>query len=94
MSNFERALQPQEIAQIRDEDLDFSEIPELDEAFWKEAELVEPDRTEQISLRVKLSVLKWFRSSGKGYQTRMNRVLETYVRAQQRGHRRKNRITP
>ena len=87
MSTFERALQPEEIAQIRDEDLDFSEIPELDEAFWKEAELVEPDRTEQISLRVKQSVLQWFRSSGKGYQTRMNRVLETYVAAKRETER-------
>ena len=58
------------------------QIPELDESFWREAKLVEPDRTEQISLRVKRSVLDHFRAPGKGYQTRINRVLESYVRAQ------------
>ena len=59
----------------------FSDIPELDEDFWKRAELAEPDRTEQITLRVKRSVLAYFRASGKGYQTRINQVLESYVRA-------------
>ncbi len=92
MSTFERALEPEEIAQIRDKDLDFSDIPELDETFWSEAKLVEPDRTEQISLRVKQSVLQWFRSSGKGYQTRMNRVLETYVRAQRQARSGQQRV--
>ena len=44
--------------------------------------LVEPDRTEQVTLGVKRSVLAYFRAPGKGYQSRMNRVVESYVRAQ------------
>ena len=82
MSTRKRALDPSKIAAIEDAAIDFADIPELDEAFWREARLVEPDRTEQITLRVKRSVLEHFRSSGKGYQTRINRVLESYVRAQ------------
>jgi len=66
---------------MKDERIDFSDIPELDEAFWKRAKLIEPDRTEQVTLRVKRSVLAYFKASGKGYQTRINRVLESYVRA-------------
>ena len=31
-------------------------------------------------MRVKRSVLAYFKAPGKGYQTRMNRVLESYVR--------------
>jgi len=65
---------------VKDEDIDFSDIPELDEDFWKRAELVEPDRTDQITIRVKRSVLAYFKAPGKGYQTRMNSVLESYVR--------------
>ena len=65
-----------------DENIDFSDIPRLDETFWREAELIEPDLTEQITMRVKRSVLEYFKAPGKGYQTRMNRVLESYVRAQ------------
>ena len=33
-------------------------------------------------MRVKRSVLDYFKAPGKGYQTRINRVLESYVRAQ------------
>lgn len=65
---------------VEDEQIDFSDIPELDEEFWRRAELVEPDRTEQVTIRVKRSVLDYFKAPGKGYQTRMNRVLESYVR--------------
>ena len=73
---------PSRFKDIGDEDIDFSDIAELDEAFWELAELVIPDRTEQITLRIKRSVLNHFKASGKGYQTRINRVLESYVRAQ------------
>ena len=81
MKRHDRPLTPKEIGEVKDEDIDFSDIPELGDEFWKNAKVVEPDRTEQITLRIKRSVLDFFRASGKGYQTRINRVLETYVRA-------------
>ncbi|MCY3830283.1 MAG: BrnA antitoxin family protein [Rhodospirillaceae bacterium] len=82
MNRYKRPLTPDEIASVDDRDIDFSDIPELDAAFWREAELVRPDRTERITLRVKRSVLDHFRALGRGYQTRINRVLESYVKAQ------------
>ena len=85
---YDRPLTPAQIASEKDESIDFSDIPELDEEFWERAELVEPDRTDQITMRVKRSVLAYFKAPGKGYQTRMNRVLESYVRAQDGGIRR------
>ena len=84
MNKYDRALTPAEIAATKDESIDFSDFGELDEAFWRRAKLVAPDLTEQIALRVKRSVLAYFKASGKGYQTRINRVLESYVRAQDR----------
>lgn len=85
MSKYTKPLTTKQIAALGDEDIDFSDIPELSEAFWKQAELIEPDRTEQVTLRVKRSVLAHFKSSGKGYQTRMNRVLESYVKVKRAG---------
>ncbi|MDE0056994.1 MAG: hypothetical protein OXI22_21930 [Defluviicoccus sp.] len=38
------------IAAAKDEDIDFSDIPELDEGFWREAELVEPDPTGRTAI--------------------------------------------
>lgn len=82
MRKSDKPLTPRQIAAAKDQDIDFSDIPELDDDFWRNAELIEPDRTEQVTLRVKRSVLAYFRAPGKGYQSRMNRVLESYVRAQ------------
>ena len=42
------------------------------------------DRTEQVTLRMKRSVLAYFKASGKGCQTRINQVLESHVRARRR----------
>ncbi len=62
-----------------DEEIDTSDIPELDEQFWAEAKLVLPEMRQSVTLRVKKSVLDAFKAEGKGYQTRMNAVLESYV---------------
>lgn len=74
---------------MSDEDIDFSDIPELDEAFFQNAKLVKrKPATEAISIRVDTDTLEWFRSTAnsnpkiKGYQTLINDVLRTYVRHQ------------
>ncbi len=82
MSGYNIPLTPRQIATTKDESIDFSDIPELDETFWQQAELVEPDLTDQITLRVKRSVLAYFKAPGKGYQTRIDQVLKSYVRSQ------------
>ena len=69
------------IKAIPDEKIDYSDIPELDAEFWENAEWVEPDKTQSLTIRVKESVLDYFKAGGKGYQTRINAVLESYVRA-------------
>lgn len=81
MSGYDKPLTPGQIEALEDKNIDFSDIPELDKTFRQRAELIEPDLTEQITLRVKRSVLACFKAPGKGYQTRMNRVLESCVRA-------------
>jgi len=65
---------------------------ELDESFWANAELVEPDTSQHVTLRIKKSILKHFKAKGaKGYQTRINAVLESYVRAQEQKNRDQHR---
>jgi uncharacterized protein (DUF4415 family) len=49
--------------------------------FWATAQVVEPEGTEQITLRLPRRVLGHFKSSGKGYQTRISAVLSSYVDA-------------
>ena len=77
---YKKELGIEELAAIKDEDIDYSDIPRLDERFWKNAKLIEPENTQQITLRVKKSVLEAYKATGKGYQTRMNAVLESFAR--------------
>ncbi len=44
MNRCDSPLTPEQIAATKDEDIDFSDIPELDETLWRQARLVEPDR--------------------------------------------------
>ena len=81
---FNEELSPEKLADVEDHQIDTSDIPELDDHFWTNAKLVEPDTIQQVTLRVKKSVLDAFKATGKGYQTRMNVVLETYARTLRR----------
>ncbi len=76
---YEKALSAEELAALPDEEIDTSDIPELGEQFWSQAQLILPDQRQAVTLRVKKSVLDAFKADGKGYQTRMNAVLESYV---------------
>ena len=81
--------QEAKLASLADEEIDYSDIPELDEEFWENMQAVAPDLTQPVTLRVKQSVLQYFQANGKkGYQSRMNAVLESYVKAQQRAQKR------
>ena len=94
MTRYNKPLTPDQIAAIQDKDIDLSDIPELDDDFWQEAEVKFPDLTEQVTLRVKGSVLAHFKASGKGYQTRINQVLEGYVQESKRRARRQAQQDP
>ena len=69
----------EEIRAIKDEDIDYSEIPELDDDFWKRAELQMPEPKKGVYVRLDTDVLTWLKSKGKGYQTRMNAMLRALM---------------
>ncbi len=54
--------------------------PELDEEWFRAAVIAVPAKM-AMSIRVDADVLEWFRSQGKGWQTRMNKVLRAYAKA-------------
>jgi len=66
-----------------DKDIDTSDIPELDEAFFQQAELRVPAK-QAVTIRLDSDVLAWFKDQGAGYQTRINQLLRQYMQAQQR----------
>jgi uncharacterized protein (DUF4415 family) len=72
-----------DIEAIRDEDIDYSDIPETDAAFWMAAELRMPQTKKGVYLRLDQDVLEWLKAQGPGYQTRINAILRAYMEAHQ-----------
>lgn len=74
------------LAEMPDSTIDYSDIPPLDEAFWKNAvqnPFYKPTKT-STTVRVDSDVLAWLKGQGKGYQTKMNAILrEAMVRSLQ-----------
>jgi uncharacterized protein (DUF4415 family) len=70
-----------QIEALPKDQIDFTDIPEMDEAFFKTARLVMPAGTSKqaISIRVDDDVLQWFKAQGKGHLSRMNAVLRAYM---------------
>jgi uncharacterized protein (DUF4415 family) len=78
-----RALTPRQkrelaaLATLPDERIDTSDIPELPPGAWKNAvrgRFYRPVK-QAVSMRLDADVIAWLRKSGKGYQTRANRIL-------------------
>ncbi len=61
---------------VPDEQLDLSDIPEITD--WSHAvrhgQFYRPVK-QQTSVRLDADVLAWLKAQGKGYQTRMNKIL-------------------
>lgn len=60
-----------------DSEIDYSEIPPLQEDFWMKAiqnPFYRPTKT-STTVRIDSDVLHWLRSHGKGYQSRINSIL-------------------
>ncbi|RJR32618.1 MAG: 3-oxoacyl-ACP synthase [Deltaproteobacteria bacterium] len=72
---------------LKDEDIDYSEIPDLSalgKEFWDRAVVKRTEPKVQVTIRMDREVLDWFKARGKGYQTQINAVLRAYKEAQGR----------
>ena len=48
---------------------------------WSQAKIVEPHRKVMISVRLDEDVLSYLKGQGRGYQTRINNILRSYMDA-------------
>ena len=67
------------------EDINLSDIPELTPEMFAKAiikrGLKDKENKAQVTIRVDPDVLRWFKSQGHGYQTRINSLLRAYMEA-------------
>ena len=72
------------LAELPEEDVDTSDIPEVDD--WNGAvrgQFYRPLK-KQITLRLDADLVAWFRDQGRGYQTRINAALREYVESRRK----------
>ena len=64
-----------EIENLPDDTIDTSEIPELDDEFWENAQRIVPENY----LQIEQEILEWFKEQGQDYHARINTVLRSYM---------------
>jgi uncharacterized protein (DUF4415 family) len=70
------------IDRMKQADINYSDIPPLDKTFLKKATTAWPPEKKQLTIRLDVDVLDWLKAHGKGYQTRINRILRVVMESQ------------
>ncbi len=70
-----------EINAINDEDIDYSDIPELDDEWFKNAKVVKPKK-KAVTIKVDNDVVQWYQAHDKDYQAKINAILRAYMNKQ------------
>jgi uncharacterized protein (DUF4415 family) len=73
-----KALTEKQLQNTAASDPDAGAIPP---GFWEEATVIMPSEKIKVGIRLDNDVVEWFKSTGKGYQTRINAVLKSYMDA-------------
>ena len=66
-----------EIKSIPEDAIDTSDIPELDDGFWENAQPTVPENY----LQIEHEILEWFKGQGQDYHEWINTVLRAYMEA-------------
>ena len=66
---------------MTDEEIDTSDVPSLDEAFFANAKLRMPKGKVPVVISVDADVVEWFKAQGDEYQKLLNAALRIYAEA-------------
>lgn len=67
------------IDRLTDEEVDTSDIPPLDDAFFANAELRLPKGKIPVVMSLDADIFEWFKSQGAEYQNLINTALRAYA---------------
>ena len=73
-----KTMSEKQIHAAAESDVDAGLVPP---GFWKGAQVVVPSEKVSVGIRLDSDVVEWFKIAGKGYQTRINAVLKSYMEA-------------
>src|ERR1700726_723602 len=77
-----RQLTPAEARRLDATPIDYSDIPPLGDEFFTKASAAWPPPKHQLTIRLDADVLDWLKANGRGYQTRINRILRAAMESQ------------
>jgi uncharacterized protein (DUF4415 family) len=77
-----RQLAPAEARRLDTMPIDYSDIPPLGDDFFKKANAAWPPSKQQLTIRLDTDLLDWLKANGRGYQTRINRILRAAMESQ------------
>jgi len=72
----------EQLAMLRDDEIDYSDIPPLDERFFQLVRLLTPTKKRSMTLRIDEDIYQWLKSQGAGYQSRVNALLKATMLTQ------------
>lgn len=74
------------VAEMPDSEIDYSDIPRQTQPVqWtRPGALIPGENKQQITLRLDVEVVRFFKKTGKRYQSRINAALREYVKAHQK----------
>ena len=72
---------------MTDEEIDTSDIPPLDDAFFANAKLRMPRGKVPVVVSIDADVMEWFKAQGEEYQRLINAALRIYAEAHKESRR-------
>lgn len=77
--NDKQAMEIERLSKMSDSEINLSEIPENKN--WADADVGKFFRPvkKQVTIRIDMDTLEWFKSMGSKYQTRINLALREYM---------------
>jgi uncharacterized protein (DUF4415 family) len=72
---------------MADEEINTSDIPPLDDAFFANAKLRLPQDKVPVVISVDADVMEWFKAQGEEYQNLINAALRIYAEAHKESRR-------
>lgn len=67
-----------EIASLKEEDIDYSDIPELEEDWFERASLILP-HGRSVPVDLDNDVVEWYRTQDRNFQAKINAILRAYM---------------
>lgn len=72
------------LAKMPDSAINYSDIPELDREFWKNAAIEFPKKKKSVSIRLDPEIIVWYKAHFSEYQTAINAVLKSYMKSREK----------